>query len=162
MSDLRPLTNEEHATVLEYALAHGADWKDELNIDWMNARTTGILQALRNSHGPSWLADYSIADWPRALFSAETTSPTRPFRGLRHWLAVSSSSPMSKIRSRFVGRTFRTPWPSPSRRSACPRTSLKWQGPWHPIEGRPVPPPLKLPFPPQPRPNRAGFYIAGI
>ncbi len=78
MSDLRPLTNEEHAAVLEYALAHGADWKDELNADWMNARTTGILQALRNSHGPSWLADYSIADWPRALFSAETTLAHAP------------------------------------------------------------------------------------
>lgn len=73
MSELRPLTNEEHAAVLEYALAHGANWKDELNADWMNARTTGILQALRNSHGPSWLAD-----WPRSLFSAETTLAHAP------------------------------------------------------------------------------------
>lgn len=71
MSVLRPLTNEEHAAVLEYALAHGTNWKDELNGDWMNARTTGTLQALRNSHGPSWLAEYSLADWPRSLFSAE-------------------------------------------------------------------------------------------
>lgn len=78
MSDLRHLTNEEHATVLEYALAHGANWKDNLNIDWMNTRTTGILQAARNSHGPSWLADYSLADWPRSLFSAETTLANAP------------------------------------------------------------------------------------
>ena len=26
----------------------------------MNARTTGVMQALRNSHGPSWLVSFSL------------------------------------------------------------------------------------------------------
>ncbi|ELT51192.1 hypothetical protein [Brucella intermedia] len=64
-----PLTPEEHAAVTAYALAHGENWKDELLDDWMNGRTQGTLQRLRNTRGPSWLVDYSLADWPKSLFS---------------------------------------------------------------------------------------------
>lgn len=60
MTKLRPLTPEEHAALQAYALENGRRWKSKLNHDWMNARTTGILQALRNSHGPSWLVSYSL------------------------------------------------------------------------------------------------------
>ncbi|WP_122523127.1 hypothetical protein [Pannonibacter phragmitetus] len=67
---IRPLTPEEHAAVTAYALSHGENWKDELWADWMNGRTEGTLQRLRNTHGPSWLADYSLADWPKSLFSS--------------------------------------------------------------------------------------------
>ncbi|KQW59206.1 hypothetical protein ASD03_37010 [Ensifer sp. Root127] len=56
---LRTLTPEEHATLQAYALENGRRWKSKLREDWMNARTTGILQVLRNSHGPSWLVSYS-------------------------------------------------------------------------------------------------------
>ncbi|MGO7042231.1 hypothetical protein ACCS60_28180 [Rhizobium acaciae] len=62
MTKLRTLTDKEHAAVLAYAFEHGRRWKACLRDDWMNARTTGILQALRNSHGPSWLVSYSVAN----------------------------------------------------------------------------------------------------
>lgn len=60
MTKLRPLTEKQHDAVRAYALTHGRTWKASLRDDWMNARTTGILQALRNSHGPTWLASYSL------------------------------------------------------------------------------------------------------
>ncbi len=60
MTKLRPLTESEHAAMSAYALENGRYWKARLRDDWMNARTTGILQALRNSHGPSWLVSYSL------------------------------------------------------------------------------------------------------
>ena len=44
-----PLTTEEHAAVTAYALAHGENWKDDLLADWMDGRTQGTLQHLRNS-----------------------------------------------------------------------------------------------------------------
>ena len=78
MTHLRPLTNEEHAAVQAYALEHDRNWKSALRDDWMNAKTTGILQALHNSHGPSWLAEYSIADRPHSLFSPETAIDQTP------------------------------------------------------------------------------------
>lgn len=68
---IQPLTTEEHAALTAYALAHGENWKDELLADWMNGRAQGTLQHLRNMRGPSWLADYSLADWPGSLFSIE-------------------------------------------------------------------------------------------
>lgn len=65
----KPLTHDEHAEVTAYALKHGENWKDQLASDWMNGRTTGTLQRLRNTHGPAWLQAYSLADWPKSLFS---------------------------------------------------------------------------------------------
>lgn len=46
--------------------------------DWLNARTTGTLQALRNSHGPSWLNSYSLADWPRSPFALDIVLEKMP------------------------------------------------------------------------------------
>jgi hypothetical protein len=60
MTKLRPLTEQEHAAMRAYAREHGRYWKARLRDDWMNARTTGILQALRNSHGSSWLVSFSL------------------------------------------------------------------------------------------------------
>ncbi len=60
MTKLRSLTESEHAAMSAYALENGRYWKAKLRHDWMNARTTGILQQLRNSHGPSWLVSYSL------------------------------------------------------------------------------------------------------
>ncbi|WP_430442283.1 hypothetical protein [Shinella sp.] len=67
----KPLTPEEHAAITAYALAHGESWKDDLLADWMDGRSRGTLQHLRNTRGPSWLANYSLADWPRSMFSIE-------------------------------------------------------------------------------------------
>ena len=60
MTKLRPLTQTEHDVIRAYAREHGRYWKASLRDDWMNARTTGIMQALRNSHGPSWLVSFSL------------------------------------------------------------------------------------------------------
>lgn len=59
MTKHRPLTEKELAAVRAYARENGRYWKARLRDDWRNARTTGILQALRNSHGPSWLVSFS-------------------------------------------------------------------------------------------------------
>lgn len=61
MTKHRPLTEMEHAAIIAYARENGRYWKARLRDDWMNARTTGFLQALRNSHGPSWLISFSLA-----------------------------------------------------------------------------------------------------
>jgi len=61
MTRLRPLTEKEQAAIRAYARENGRYWKARLRDDWMNARTTGILQTLRNSRGPSWLASFSLA-----------------------------------------------------------------------------------------------------
>lgn len=55
-----PLTEEQVAAIRAYAKKHGRFWKQQLNLDWMYARTTGTLQELRNTHGPSWLVDYKL------------------------------------------------------------------------------------------------------
>ena len=60
MTKLRALTHAEHDAIRAYALEHGRYWKASLRDDWMNARTTGVMQALRNSHGPSWLVSFSL------------------------------------------------------------------------------------------------------
>lgn len=60
MTTLRPLTRAEHNAIRAYAKEHGRYWKASLRDDWMNARTTGVKQALRNSHGPSWLVSFSL------------------------------------------------------------------------------------------------------
>ncbi len=54
---LRP---DHVAALQDYAKEHGRTWKAKLRDDWMNARTTGPLHELRNSHGPSWLANFRL------------------------------------------------------------------------------------------------------
>ncbi len=60
MTKLRALTQAEHDAIRAYAIEHGRYWKASLRDDWMNARTTGVMQALRNSHGPSWMVSFSL------------------------------------------------------------------------------------------------------
>ncbi len=57
--DLDP---EELAAVQDYAKREGRDWKRKLNTAWMNAAEPGILQQLRNTRGPAWLADYKLPE----------------------------------------------------------------------------------------------------
>ena len=58
----RPLTKFELYALEAYAARHGRRWKRHLLADWMYARRRieGELQALRNSHGPSWLVRFSF------------------------------------------------------------------------------------------------------
>lgn len=55
-----PITDEQTAALRDYAKEHGRFWKAQLNLDWLDARASPPLQQLRNSHGPSWLADYKL------------------------------------------------------------------------------------------------------
>jgi hypothetical protein len=64
-----PLTPNQHVAVTSYALANGENLKDRLAADWRDGRSEGELQRLRNSHGPAWLAIYSLADWPKRMFA---------------------------------------------------------------------------------------------
>ena len=60
----RPLTTDELAALHAYALEKGRTWKAQLNEDWYHARRPGLLHALRNSHGPAWLASFTLPPVP--------------------------------------------------------------------------------------------------
>ena len=49
------LSQDTAAALVAYAREHGRTWKAKLGEDWLYARLTGPLQALRNSHGPAFL-----------------------------------------------------------------------------------------------------------
>lgn len=62
------LTPNESASLIAFALAHGADWRDALRDLWMAAEIWDgevygvpdpgrLLYCLRNTHGPTWLYD---------------------------------------------------------------------------------------------------------
>ena len=57
---MKQLTPDQLAAIKDYARSHGRSWKSDLNNDWMHGRTTGELQAIRNSFGPSWLVRFSL------------------------------------------------------------------------------------------------------
>lgn len=54
------LSANELRAVSEYAALHGPRWKASLREDWMAARAIGILQSLRNTRGPKWLASFKL------------------------------------------------------------------------------------------------------
>lgn len=56
------LTDDERDALATYAATHGRNWKAQLRDDWMNARTSGILQQLRNSanFGPRGLTNFRL------------------------------------------------------------------------------------------------------
>ncbi len=56
----RPLTDEELKALRAYAKREGRTWKDKLRTAWYYAAEPGILQQIRNSRGPSWLADFKL------------------------------------------------------------------------------------------------------
>lgn len=72
LQSLPPLNSEEVEALTSFARHHGRKWKQALrDIYWYNARLwTGpdgtnsrigsILHGLRNSHGPSWLAEFKL------------------------------------------------------------------------------------------------------
>lgn len=52
---MRDLTRAEAEAVVAYAKLNGRTWKHRLMEAWMRAGEPGLLQSVRNSHGPSWL-----------------------------------------------------------------------------------------------------------
>ncbi len=56
----KTLTPEQTTAIQEYAAVHGRTWKSQLSADWLQGRTTGALQVLRNAFGPSWLVGYKL------------------------------------------------------------------------------------------------------
>lgn len=61
-SPYAPLTTEEWLAVSDYALRHGRTWKEKLRGAWLNASEPGLLQKLRNSHGPTWLQGFALPE----------------------------------------------------------------------------------------------------
>jgi len=60
---LPALDDEQVSACQAYAAKHGRRWKSILNSVWMGCPPHddgGILRALRNSHGPTWLQSYRL------------------------------------------------------------------------------------------------------
>lgn len=56
-----PLTDEQLAALTRFRKLHGRIWKSVLANAWMTGIGRGYcpsLHSLRNTHGPSWLADF--------------------------------------------------------------------------------------------------------
>lgn len=57
------LTATQLAALRDYANQHGRhSWKNYLSADWLNGRLPADLHALRNSHGPRWLATFQLPE----------------------------------------------------------------------------------------------------
>lgn len=57
---LPPPTPEQEEALWEFAKEHGERWKRELKLQWLDAAAPPLLHQLRNSHGPAWLASYTL------------------------------------------------------------------------------------------------------
>ena len=53
-------TPEQLAALVAYARENGRTWKSRLNHDWSTGQSTGALQQVRNSFGPSWLIRFRL------------------------------------------------------------------------------------------------------
>lgn len=49
------LTPEQRSAVLEFAARNGDKWKERMAEGWMGSKLPGLLQQVRNQHGPAWL-----------------------------------------------------------------------------------------------------------
>ena len=56
----RPLTADALIALCAFAAVHGREWKRALRTAWERGTASPDLQALRNSHGPSWLVGFSL------------------------------------------------------------------------------------------------------
>jgi hypothetical protein len=119
MKKYAPLTPEQVLAVQQFASAHGRTWKQALRDAWMAASEPGTLQALRNSHGPSWLISFKLppppvsyapeviadssgkwcgnalrfATYVEALASARDLSMR--WTAVREWRAIGSNDPVN-------------------------------------------------------------------
>jgi hypothetical protein len=53
-----PLTAEQLQALRSFADYAGRNWKSEVRHAWETASMPGIIHALRNSHGPTWLVRF--------------------------------------------------------------------------------------------------------
>ena len=56
----KTLTIAQLDALQRYAAYNGRTWKSQLLNDWTNGHSRGELQVLRNTHGPSWLVNFSL------------------------------------------------------------------------------------------------------
>lgn len=64
-----------------YATEHGRNWKAQLLDDWTLARTSGPLQDMRNTLGPSWLLRHgaqAVRGTPGAASQAPASATSAP------------------------------------------------------------------------------------
>lgn len=82
----RQLTKQETASLVDFAVAHGRNWKTALTMEyWYNARIWDgrhELHSLRNELGPEWLAKYRLPELTRVrqlsgLWVVEVLSPVK-------------------------------------------------------------------------------------
>jgi hypothetical protein len=57
---LPALTQAQIAVLQDFARANGRNWKSALRDLWMRAAAGPTLHDLRNTHGPSWLANFRL------------------------------------------------------------------------------------------------------
>ena len=57
-ADRSGLSVEQMAELRSIADKNGRIWKSRLRDQWMKASAPPVLHGLRNTHGPSWLADF--------------------------------------------------------------------------------------------------------
>lgn len=56
------LSADQLQVLKDYAEKNGRNWKSKLNDDWYHARQPGLLQAIRNTFGPTWLTKFKFDD----------------------------------------------------------------------------------------------------
>jgi len=56
------ITPDQMTALHKYAAKHGRKWKDELGLAWLTGSAGWELHSLRNSHGPSWLAQFKFPE----------------------------------------------------------------------------------------------------
>lgn len=82
---LDPPDAAQMEALLDYAVANGTNWKSKLWADWMNARLSGDIHRLRNTHGPSWLANFKLADVPE--YQLKLARKRQAMKGYSSYLA---------------------------------------------------------------------------
>lgn len=61
------LTDRQTAAITAFAREHGPAWKARLGDLWYRAAAQPTLHALRNSHGPEWLAAFQLEQPARLI-----------------------------------------------------------------------------------------------
>jgi hypothetical protein len=72
---MNPLTEEQKKALRNFKRVHGKSWRTILSNQWMKAHVSGIsdhdchvLYCLRNTNGPTWLANLKLSDFMRPVF----------------------------------------------------------------------------------------------
>jgi hypothetical protein len=58
----RQLTDGELAILQHVRQRHGRCWKKVVRHEWMSGRASPLMQSLRNTHGPRWLAKFDLSE----------------------------------------------------------------------------------------------------